>query len=173
MPAQVASLSQVPSLYEHAGGEDALHRLEDAFYRSVLADPLLKPLFGDGQPQHVDHLTAFTAESFGGPDRFTRDLGGFMALIAVHRRLGITEEQRRRFVDLYMAALDTAGVPADEPFREAVRSHVEFGSRVAMQNSHAETDAELHPPARGSPVDLAGRRLTSGPWSLVWTPSPW
>ena len=26
-----------------------------------------------------------------------------------------------------------------------MRSHVELGSRVAMQNSHARTDDELHP----------------------------
>ena len=64
----------MPSLFEFAGGEEALHRLEDTFYTSVLKDPLLQPLFGAGQPQHVDHLTAFTAESFGGPDRFTREL---------------------------------------------------------------------------------------------------
>jgi hemoglobin len=135
----------MPSLYEHAGGEDALHRLEDTFYSSVLFDPLLQPLFGAGQPHHVDHLTAFTAESFGGPDRFTRELGAFGHLIDVHRRLNITEEQRQRFVELYVAALDTVGMPDDEPFREAVRSHVEFGSQVAMQNSHADTDDELHP----------------------------
>ncbi len=134
----------MPSLYEFAGGEEALHRLEDAFYRSVLKDPLLQPLFGAGQPQHVDHLTAFTAESFGGPDRFTRELG-FAHLINVHRHLQITEEQRQRFVDLYVAAMDAADLPDDEDFREAVRSHVEFGSKVAMQNSHAETDDELHP----------------------------
>lgn len=83
----------MPSLYEHAGGEEAIHRPEDVFYQAVLADPVLKPLFGEGQPQHVDHLTAFTAESFGGPDR----------------------------------------------------SHLEFGSQVAMQNSRAEGDDELHP----------------------------
>ncbi|HEY7072679.1 MAG TPA: group II truncated hemoglobin [Acidimicrobiales bacterium] len=135
----------MPTLYEHAGGEEALHRLEEAFYASVLADPLLQPLFGAGQPQHVDHLTAFTAESFGGPDRFTRELGGFAGLIAVHRHKHITEEQRRRFVELYMAALDEAGLPDDPEFREAVREHVEFGSQVAMQNSHAETDDQLHP----------------------------
>ena len=98
-----------------------------------------------GQPQHVDHLTAFTAESFGGPDRFTRELGGFDHLIAVHRHLRITEEQRRRFVELYLAALDVARLPDDAAFREAVRSHVEFGSKVAMQNSLAEREAELHP----------------------------
>jgi hemoglobin len=134
----------MPSLYDFAGGEEALHRLEDTFYTSVLKDPLLQPLFGAGQPQHVDHLTAFTAESFGGPDRFTRELG-FAHLIDVHRHLRITEEQRRRFVELYMASMDAADMPDDEDFREAVRSHVEFGSNVAMQNSLAETDEDLHP----------------------------
>src|ERR1700677_2587673 len=127
------------SLYEHAGGEEGMHRLEDTFYSSVLADPILSPLFGAGQPQHVDHLTAFTAESFGGPDRFSRELG-FQHLINVHRRLRITEEQRQRFVELYMTALDVAAMPSDADFREAVREHVEFGSNVAMQNSNAEND---------------------------------
>jgi hemoglobin len=134
----------MPSLYDHAGGEEGLHRLEQLFYDSVLRDPLLQPLFGDGQPQHVDHLTMFTAESFGGPDAFSRELG-FAHLIAVHRGLEITEEQRLRFVELYLAALDAAGMPDDEPFREAVREHVEFGTQVAKQNSHAKSDDELHP----------------------------
>ena len=134
----------MPTLYEHAGGEPAMHRLEQVFYDSVLADPLLQPLFGAGQPQHVDHLTAFTAESFGGPDHFSRDLG-FAHLIAVHRGLQITEQQRQRFVELYLRALDTAGMPDDPEVREAVREHVEFGSQVAMQNSWAASDAELHP----------------------------
>ncbi|MBO0769866.1 MAG: group II truncated hemoglobin [Actinobacteria bacterium] len=132
------------SLYEHAGGERALHRLEQIFYDSVLADPLLQPLFGQGRPQHVEHLTMFTAESFGGPARFTRELG-FQHLIDVHRGLRITEAQRQRFVELYLAALDKADMPSDHAFREAVREHVEFGSRVAMQNSNAQTDEQLHP----------------------------
>ena len=132
------------TLFEHAGGEAALHRLEQAFYDSVLRDPLLKPLFGAGRPTHVEHLTAFTAESFGGPDRFSTEIG-FAHLIAVHRGLKITEEQRQRFVDLYIAALDTAGLPSDPAFRDAVREHIEFGSKVALQNSHAERDEDLHP----------------------------
>jgi hemoglobin len=134
----------MPTLYEAAGGEEGIHRLEDTFYSSVLEDPLLQPLFGKGQPQHVEHLTWFTAESFGGPDRFSRELG-FAHLIDVHRGLHISEEQRQRFVDLYRAAMDTAGMPEDEEFRKAVLEHVEFGTRVAMQNSNARTDDELHP----------------------------
>ena len=133
------------SLFEHAGGEPALHHFIDIFYGSVLADPVLKPLFGEGKPEHVAMLTAFDVETFGGPDRFTKELGGFGVLIDVHRHLRITEEQRQRFVQLYLAAADTAGLPDDEPFRAALRSHVEFGTQVAMQNSHARDDSELHP----------------------------
>jgi hemoglobin len=148
------------SLYEHAGGEEGLHQLEQTFYDSVLGDPLLQPLFGEGNPAHVEHLTWFTAESFGGPDRFSRELG-FWHLISVHRGLNITEPQRRRFVDLYMAALDTSGMPTDPEFRQAVREHVEFGSRVAMQNSHASTDDELHPLREVPRWTWAGDETTS------------
>jgi truncated hemoglobin YjbI len=77
--------------------EDAgLHRLEEVFYSKVLAEPL----FGKGQPHHVERLTWFTAESFGGPDRFTREQG-FDHLVNMHRGLGITNGQRERFVALY------------------------------------------------------------------------
>jgi hemoglobin len=132
------------TLFVHAGCTEGLHKLEEYFYTSVLADPLLQPLFGTGRPDHVQQLTWFTAESFGGPDCFTRKLG-FQHLIDVHRNLKITEEQRQRFVELYMAALDAVGMPADKPFRDAVRAHLEFGSKVAMQNSNAATDEELYP----------------------------
>jgi hemoglobin len=134
----------VASIFEHAGGQQALHDFIDVFYSSVLADPILQPLFGNGRPEHVAHLTAFEAESFGGPDTFTRELG-FRHLIDVHRGLNISEEQRARFVELYLAAADAAGLPTYAPFREALRSHVEFGSHVAMQNSHAKSEDELHP----------------------------
>jgi hemoglobin len=134
----------VETIYEHAGGHEALRHFIDIFYSSVLADPVLQPLFGEGRPEHVDHLTAFEAESFGGPDDFTRQLG-FAHLIDVHRGLKITEQQRRRFVELYLAAADTAGLPDDPAFREALRSHVEFGSQVARQNSRAQTEDQLHP----------------------------
>ncbi|WP_329116438.1 group II truncated hemoglobin [Streptomyces sp. NBC_01465] len=132
------------TLYEHAGGEEPLHRLEEIFYTKVLADPVLQPLFPERQPHHVDHLTWFTAESFGGPERFTEELG-FSYLIDVHRHLKITDAQRERFAELYEEAVEESGLPKDEAFRAAVRSHIEFGTRVAQQNSHADTDDELHP----------------------------
>jgi hemoglobin len=104
----------VTTLYEYAGADGALHRLEEIFYARVLADPVLSSLFTERRPHHVDHLTWFTAESFGGPDRFTRELG-FQHVIDVHRHLKITDEQRERFVAVYMESLDEAGLPDDEP----------------------------------------------------------
>ncbi|WP_406288596.1 group II truncated hemoglobin [Embleya sp. NBC_00896] len=133
------------TLFEHAGGHEGLRRFIEVFYAKFTNDPLIKPLLGHERPEHIEHLTAFTAETFGGPDDFSRSMGGFMHLISVHRGLRISEDQRQRFVDLYMEAADEAGLPDDGPFREALRSHVEFGSHVAVQNSHATTDAELHP----------------------------
>jgi hemoglobin len=132
------------TIYEHAGGYEAIHHLEEIFYDKVLGDPVLGAVFREKVPTHVDHLTWFTAESFGGPDRFSRDLG-FRHIIDVHRQLRITDEQKRRFVNLYLEALDEAGMPGDEPFRNAVQSHLEFGTDVAQQNSWAETDADLNP----------------------------
>ena len=125
-------------------GEEALHRLEEAFYARALSDPVLKDVFTERVATHVDHLTWFTAESFGGPDRFSREVG-FQHIIDVHRHREITDVQRDRFIALYLEVLDEAGLPGDESFREAVRQHVEFGARVAQQNSWARTDADLHP----------------------------
>lgn len=134
----------VETLYEHTGGAEAIHHLEDVFYSKVLADPVMHRLFRERVPGHVDHLTWFTSESFGGPDTFTKELG-FQYIIDVHRGLQITDEERQRFVQLYLAAADEVGFPADAPFREALREHLEFGSRVAMQNSNAKTDDQLNP----------------------------
>lgn len=131
------------TLYEYAGGEPAIRRFVEIFYASVLADPLTGPLFGGGRPTHVDHLTAVLGEVYGGPDRYTQELGGFPALLAAHRQLRISEEQRQRFADLYRAAADRADLPADEKFRTAFTAYVDFGSAVARHNSFPEN--ELHP----------------------------
>jgi hemoglobin len=136
---------QQKTLYEHAGGWEALYRLSDIFYHHCLADTVLQPLFGHEKPGHVEKFTAFTAETFGGPDRFSRELGGFKHLIDAHRGFKITEAQRLRFVELYLRSADEAGLPDDQPFRDALKSHIEFGSNVAKQNSNASNDSELHP----------------------------
>lgn len=133
------------TLYEHAGGYAGLHRVVATWYPRVLADPLLQPLFGAGHPSHVDHLTAFLAEVFGGTTDYTDKHGGFAALLEAHRGKRIGEEQRQRFMELFLQAADDEGMPADDRFRDALRGYLDFGTEIAMQNSHATIDDELHP----------------------------
>jgi hemoglobin len=133
------------SIYERAGGEAGLGRVVETFYASIFEDPILQPVFGTPVPTHVDHLTAFLCEVFGGPTRYSDELGGFGTIMAVHRGRNITEEQRQRFHDLFMAAVDETGTGADAELRAAIESCIEFGTEVAMVNSNARTDAELHP----------------------------
>jgi hemoglobin len=133
------------NLFDHLGGASALRRAAEIFYGSVLGDSLLEPLFGGGNPHHVAHLTAFFTEVFGGPPRYTEQRGGFDAILNAHRGLQIREDQRQRFVELLIASADAADLPADSRFRAAWASHAEFGSQVAMQNSNARNESELHP----------------------------
>ena len=93
----------------------------------------------------IDDLTAFLCEVFGGPPRYSRELGGFDAIVAVHRGLRITEEQRQRFIALFTAAFERVGHGDDPELRDAVLSCIEFGTEVAKVNSNARSDAELHP----------------------------
>lgn len=131
------------TLYERIG-EDALRRTVDAFYGSVLRDPILQPLFGAGAAHHVDHLTAFLAEVFGGPARYTDELGGFGAILTAHRGLAITDEQRTRFIELFERAFAEHG-PDDVGLRTSVHDYIVFGTEVAQVNSHAQGDDDLHP----------------------------
>jgi hemoglobin len=136
-----------PTIFKHLGGADALHRLADAQYRRCLADPVLSPVFGtQGRPGHVEHLAAWLGEVFGGPDSYTRELGGHGALLRHHANRAITEAQRERFVEVFLEAADEAGLPDDERFRRRFREYIEWGSRIAMAVSRPGADITTHEP---------------------------
>jgi hemoglobin len=140
-------MSTEPTLFDHAGGAEALRRLADAQYRRCLTDPVLTPVFGTrGRPGHVDHLAAWLGEVFGGPDVYTRELGGHSALLRHHANLSITEEQRRRFVEVFMEAADEVGLPADERFRRRLREYLEWGSGIAVAVSQPGADVSSREP---------------------------
>src|SRR5215203_5731771 len=97
------------TLYEWAGGSEAFGRLIDAFYDRVEADDLLAGFFPGGvHAEHRDHVAAWWSEVFGGPARYTDELGGYEAMLAHHRGLEISAEARRRFVSLLSVAADDA-----------------------------------------------------------------
>ena len=138
---------ETPTLYEWAGGGDAIERLIDAFYDRVEGDELLSPFFPGGvSREHRDHVIAWWSEVFGGPDRYTRELGGYEHMLTKHRGLGIKSEQRLRFATLMSRAADDAGLPADPEFRSALVAYLEWGTRLAMHNSQPDADVAQHAP---------------------------
>ena len=136
-----------PTLYEWAGGESAFRGLIDAFYDRVESDDLLSPLFPGGvSEEHRAHVTAWWCEVFGGPARYTDEHGGYESMLAHHRGLGITAEQRFRFASLMSLAADDAGLPDDPEFRAAFVGYVEWGTRLALHNSQEDADVASHAP---------------------------
>jgi hemoglobin len=125
----------VPSLYEWAGGTAAFERLTAAFYREVVKDELLSPLFAGMDRGHPRYVAMWLAEVFGGPDDYTTRRGGYPHMLSKHLGKAITEAQRRRWVSLLADAADEVGLPADPEFRAAFMGYVEWGTRIALANS--------------------------------------
>jgi hemoglobin len=125
----------VPTLYDWAGGGAAFERLTEVFYAKVRQDDLLEPVFRGMDADHPKHVAAWLAEVFGGPPRYTDEHGGYPHMVAKQRGLALTEDKRRRWVNLICDAADDAGMPADPEFRSAFLAYIEWGTRLAVANS--------------------------------------
>lgn len=136
-----------PTLIDWAGGPAAITRLVDAFYDRVEADDLLSPFFPGGVSQeHRQHVSLWWTEVLGGPAGYTEQLGGYERMLAHHRGLAITADQRLRFATTMSRAADDASLPDDPEFRAALIGYLEWGTRLAMANSQPGSDPPPHAP---------------------------
>ena len=126
---------EVPTLYEWAGGSAAFERLTETFYSKVGVDDVVGPLFADMDSHHPQYVATWLSEVFGGPSRYSEERGGYQHMLSKHLGKAITEQQRRRWIDLLIDAADEIGLPADPEFRAAFVSYIEWGTRLALANS--------------------------------------
>ena len=127
---------RVPTLFEWCGGLPALTRTTRIFYeKHVPADPLLAPLFANMAPDHPQRVARWLAEVFGGPQLYSERHGGYRRMVSQHLGRALTEEMRARWVELICRSAQEAGLPSDAEFQAAFRSYIEWGSRVALENS--------------------------------------
>lgn len=133
------------SLYEDVGGIDGLRRLSGAFYENVLEDPLLAPVFASFTPAHAEHVAVWLAEVFGGPEEYTARLGGHHALLFSHLGLGITEEHRRRWLELMAGAIDKT-LPGRPELHACLMSYFEWGTAIAQEVSQDPVGTDLGQP---------------------------
>jgi CDGSH-type Zn-finger protein/truncated hemoglobin YjbI len=136
-----------PTLFEWCGGLPALTAMTRIFYeKHVPQDPLLAPLFANMSPDHPVRVARWLGEVFGGPDLYSETYGGYDRMISQHLGKALTEEMRARWVQLICQSAQEAGLPADAEFQAAFRSYIEWGSRVALENSQAGATPPPHMP---------------------------
>jgi CDGSH-type Zn-finger protein/truncated hemoglobin YjbI len=137
-------MSEEPTLFEWAGGFPALERMTRLFYgKHVPADELLASRFASMSPDHPERVASWLGETFGGPKRYLERYGGYDRMLSQHVGKALTEAERSRWVMLLARSADEAGLPRDPEFRAAFISYLEWGSRIAVENS----TPGAHPPA--------------------------
>jgi hypothetical protein len=67
-------------------------------------------------------------------------------MISEHLGKALIEEMRARWVQLICQSAQEAGLPADAEFQAAFRSYLEWGSRLALENSQPGAKPPPHMP---------------------------
>jgi CDGSH-type Zn-finger protein/truncated hemoglobin YjbI len=136
-----------PTIFEWAGGLPALTRMTRLFYEKfVPQDELLAPLFASMSVDHPQRVAKWLGEVFCGPKLYTEQHGGYPRMLSQHRGKQLTEEMRARWVSLLLQAAREAGLPNDPEFRSAFQSYIEWGSRLAVENSQTDSQPPLKMP---------------------------
>ena len=138
---------RTPTMFEWCGGLPALTRMTRVFYEKyVPQDPLLSKLFANMSADHPQRVAAWLAEVFGGPAAYSGPYGGYTRMLSEHVGKCITEEQRSRWVSLLLQSAQDAGLPNDAEFRSAFQAYIEWGSRLAVENSQTNARPPQHMP---------------------------
>jgi CDGSH-type Zn-finger protein/truncated hemoglobin YjbI/ferredoxin len=149
------------TLFQWAGGFPALLRLTRRFYEvHIPEDPLLQRLFSQMSPDHPQRVAAWLGQVFGGPPAYSERYGEYDRMISQHLDKALTPEQRARWVQLLSQTADEVGLPADAEFRAAFTAYLEWGSRIALENSQPG----VHPPPH-MPVPRWWWVCDAYPWS--------
>lgn len=131
-------MNNIPTLYEWAGGMPVFEKLTECFYDKVLLDPLLEPVFRHMSPSHHRHVAHFLAEVFGGPAFYSTSEGSHFQMIQKHIGRHLTEAHRKQWVHLLLETADQLNLPDDPEFRSAFVAYLEWGTRLAINNSNLD-----------------------------------
>ena len=74
------------------------------------------------------------------------EYGGYSRMLSQHLGKCLTEEQRTRWVELLLQSAREAGLPNDAEFRSAFGAYIQWGSRLAVENSQTGAKPPEHMP---------------------------
>jgi hemoglobin len=131
----------VPSVYEAAGGAEALRRLAEAWHSRVLADEVVGHAFSHGyHPEHTDRLAAYWAEALGGPVTYSERYGDETLVVRMHSGNGPHQEMDRRAISCFDEALVDAGLAADDRLRRVLHDYFAWATTTSMTQVEDSAD---------------------------------
>lgn len=130
--------TNIPILYEWAGGLKIIKMLIIKFYDKVMEDDTLKGFFLHMSEAHQINVAHFISEVLGGPKLYSENGGSHFRMIKKHFQKHISEEQRKRWVNLLLQTADEIQLPDDPEFRSAFVGYLEWGTRLAFINSNID-----------------------------------
>jgi hemoglobin len=138
---QLCDIRGVQTVYEAAGGLDAIRRLAHAWHARVLADEVVGHAFSHGfHPNHTERLAAYWAEALGGPTAYTDSYGDETSVVRMHSGNGVHEEMDRRAIACFDQALTDAGLDADPRVRQALHDYFAWATTESMSRYHRSAD---------------------------------
>ncbi len=118
------------SIYEAAGGFEALTALAHAWHERCFADPLASHPFehSDLPPDFSERLAAYLAEALGGPSHYTVSLGDHSQVLRLHAGNGAHPELDERAIELFALAMDDVPLPADPRLRSTLLAYFRWAT---------------------------------------------
>ena len=129
-----------PTPYEQFGGHEFFHRLVRAFYTRVAHDPIVRPMYPEGDLAPAEErLRMFLEQYWGGPTTYN-DLRGHPKLRMRHMAFPIDAAARDRWLTLMHDAVAEQQMPED--LQNQLWTYL-VGAAFAMQNIVDDQPGEL------------------------------
>ncbi len=164
-------MGRTTSLYDWIGGIAALERLTTEFYRRVaggICGPFLRIWTRVIRP-----CRRVYRQVFGGPPLYSSQHGGHPEMVRHHLNRHLTEEQRRRWINLMLDTYTDLGpLPADPEFASALTTsvgHPNCGDQLAAGCRSADrcADAQVGPGRSQGSLYPQGRLVLVGALLVV------
>lgn len=111
------------SFFDAVGGEPTFRRLVDRFYEGVADDPVLRPMYPEGDLGPAsDRMRMFLMQYWGGPTTYS-ETRGHPRLRMRHAPFVVNETARDAWLTHMRAAVDSLGLP--EPHHSALWDYLE------------------------------------------------
>jgi hemoglobin len=125
-------MSQAPSVFQAAGGEETFSHLVERFYARVAEDPVLRPLYPEDPTMFAaagEHLRLFLIQYWGGPGRYSEERG-HPRLRMRHAPFSIGRRERDAWMGHMRAAIDSLDLDAE--VRNAFLDYFETAATAMM-----------------------------------------